>query len=210
MKSYLENRFLDVLLSIYLYNEHAGYTQLELLLKGFQQKYPEDKNMYLAIEKHLNDEKRHYQMFKSYFKKLGKEPYQVSARASYINTLVKKIFKKPIKKLNSNVLLNNEKDFLKLCRLIMITERRGIKQVSRILKMPFIIKHPYLHAVFSTIQKDEPSHCYPYQDFLLKHKSCAVGVWEYFADLATHTEMIALRFPLMFFNPTLQRVKFLD
>jgi hypothetical protein len=63
----LLNRFYDVLLSVYLYNEKRGFLYLDQLLAAFEKKYPGEAQLIAAIRKHAADERHHHSLFQAYF-----------------------------------------------------------------------------------------------------------------------------------------------
>ncbi len=205
MKKLLE-RFYDVLASIYIYNEYTGYKELENLLAAICEKYPQEKEFIAAVEKHTDDERVHYRMFRDYFEKAGKMPFTVTATYGYIDLFIKIIFRKPIEDLDKVEILNNDHLFYKLCRLIMMTEFRGMKQVDQLLANPLIKKNQALVKIFKIIKRDEPSHCYPYQYWLEKRKHHLPGFQEKFTDLWIHYSILLIKFPILFLNFRLGRM----
>lgn len=199
-------RFYDVLVSIYIYNEYTGYTELEKLLDAVIVKFPQEKEFIAAVEKHTSDERKHYLMFKDYFVKATRKPLVVGPTYGYIDLFIKLIFKKPIEELDREEIINNDEEFFKLCRLIMMTEFRGMKQVDKLLKNPLIKKNKSLVKIFKIIERDEPTHCYPYQKWLEKRNSHQPGFQEKFTDLWIHYSILLIKFPLLFFNFRLSRL----
>ena len=70
-------RFLDVLASIYIYNEHRGYTSLDRVLEAAQARCPCETAFIAAIAKHRADEHKHYRMFRRWFELRGTMPLKV-------------------------------------------------------------------------------------------------------------------------------------
>ena len=52
------DRFREALLSIYLYNEHRGYTQLERLERALRMHRPEQAELAAFVHHHAGDERR--------------------------------------------------------------------------------------------------------------------------------------------------------
>lgn len=198
-------RFYDVLVSVYLYNEKRGYIYLEELLLAFQKKYPSEDRILAAIQKHASDERHHHSLFESYFRERGKKPFRVGAWYGYCDQMVACLFGKTIDQLNPNDLLQNDEAFFRLCRLIMITEMRGMAQVKLIVKNPLIRRRKELADIFGVVQRDEPSHCYPYQTWLRKHGQQDPSLAEHLADAFVHYSLLFLKLPLLYFNPFLRR-----
>ncbi len=202
----LITRFYDVLLSIYIYNEYTGYIELEKLLAAIIQKHPEEKEFIAAVQKHTDDERKHYMMFKNYFTKNERMPFIVTDKYGYIDLFVKHIFKVKIEELDQNSIINNNEMFFKLCRLIMMTEFRGLKQVKTLLNNSLIKKNETLFKIFKVIEKDEPSHCYPYQYWLKKSDSHMPRLKEKLTDLWIHYSLMIIKVPVLLFNGKLKRM----
>ena len=64
---WFRKRYLDLLGSIYIYNEHRGYTSIDRILEAVRARHPEDKAFIEAVEKHRADERKQYVMFKRWF-----------------------------------------------------------------------------------------------------------------------------------------------
>lgn len=206
MKS-LVTRFHDILVSVYIYNEYTGYIELEKLVSSLKEKYPEEIEFIKDVEKHCDDERKHYLMFRNYFKKHDRMPFKILSTYGYVDLFIQHIFKKPIEDLNRDEILNDDKLFFKLCRLIMLTEFRGMKQVDNLLKVKIIRNHPTLYKIFRVIERDEPSHCYPYQNWLKKYNSHKPYFQEKLTDLWIHYSLVLLKIPFLFFNFRLKRME---
>lgn len=198
-------RFYDVLLSVYLYNEQRGYLYLNELHAAFKQKYPKEERIIASIRKHADDEHHHHSMFQSYFRRRHTQPFIVSSWYGYCDQMVSWMFGKTIDQLNPNKLIHDDDAFFSICRLIMITEMRGMAQVQLILKNPLIRRRPELVEIFSVVQRDEPSHCFPYQSWLRKHGKQEPTLMEHLVDSVVHYSLMFLKLPILYFNPFLQR-----
>jgi len=97
--------------------------------------------------------------------------------------------------------------FFKLCRLIMITEMRALKQVDILLASRLIKSKPALYKMFQVVRRDEPSHCYPYRDWLAKHGQNLPSRSESLADFYTHYSLIFFKIPLLYLNFRLKRTQ---
>lgn len=202
----LINRFHEILMSIYLYNEHRGYMQLEKLLDAFKRVFPEEGKMAASIEKHLSDEKKHFRLFKSYFLARKTMPYEIGKEAGYVDRLVGRVMGCTIEELDAEKILNDRTEFFKICRLIMMTEFRGMQQVGNILRNVFVKRDPSLVKIFSVVQQDEPSHCLPYKAWLERFQSHRPLLKERIADLVTHYSLMWYRLPLLFMNCRLKQL----
>ena len=65
-------RYLDVLASVYLYNEHRGYTALDRVIAAVGQLCPDEPAFLAEIARHRADEHKHYHMFRRWFERRGK------------------------------------------------------------------------------------------------------------------------------------------
>src|SRR5689334_10599610 len=74
MLAWFRRRYLDLLGSIYIYNEHRGYTSIDRILDAVKAHAPDDADFIAAVEKHRADERKHYVMFKRWFELQGKMP----------------------------------------------------------------------------------------------------------------------------------------
>jgi hypothetical protein len=196
----LANRIRDVILSIYLFNEHRGYTYLEKLAEAFRQKYPDDHIIIRAIEKHARDERTHYELFKNYFLQNGRQPFQIGAFYGYCDQMVKAIFGTDIAGIDPERIMRDEQAIYRLCRAIMVTERRGMSQVAALLRQPVIKSDPELARIFAIVEKDEPSHTFPYQHWLKKHQQEMPALRERIADAWIHYSLLLIKIPYLFFN----------
>lgn len=206
MKLFID-RYLRVLVSVYLYNEYRGYTELERLVVALREKYPSEHEFIAAVEKHTEDERKHYLMFRHYFESRGEMPLVVGSSSGYIDRLVSMIFGTNLDDLNTEEMVADDEKFFRLCRLIMITEFRGMKQVETILNSRLIRGSTELQRIFKIIERDEPSHCQPYQKWLRTHNSDEVTFREQVADFITHYSLITIKLPFLFCNPLHKRSK---
>ena len=74
MRNWFRERYLSILASIYIYNEHRGYTAVDDLLQAVRWRWPEDRELIARIEKHRADERKHYVMFRRWFERQGIMP----------------------------------------------------------------------------------------------------------------------------------------
>lgn len=202
----LSSRLYDVLVSVYIYNEYTGYIELEKLVSSLKEKYPEEHDFIKAVEKHCDDEKKHYLMFRNYFKKNNRMPFKIGPTYGYVDLFINHIFKRPIDELDRDEIVGNDQLFFKLCRLVMMTEFRGMKQVHELLKLEPIKKHQILYKIFKVVERDEPSHCYPYQYWLQKHNSHQPQFQEKVTDLWIHYSLSIIKIPFLFLNFRLSRM----
>ena len=70
MAGWFSRRYLDLLGSIYIYNEHRGYTAIDRVLEAIRARSPDDHELIAAVESHRADERKHYVMFRRWFERL--------------------------------------------------------------------------------------------------------------------------------------------
>ena len=211
MFAWFRNRYLDVLGSIYIYNEHRGYTAIDRVLEAVRVRSPDDTVLIAAIEGHRADERKHYVMFRRWFEQRGTMPIDVDRTFGHIDRFVEIIFRTPIDRLDTQAVIDRDELFERLCRVIALTERRGYRQVEILLASRMILSDPILTKIFRIIQKDEPSHWAPYEDWLLAHGRREPRWWERAIDGFIHSELLFIKLPALFLNPwTRRRTDWLD
>lgn len=200
-------RFYDVLASVYLYNEYVGWRGLERLLEAIRRRMPAERHFIAVVEKHAADERKHYFLFRRYFESRGTMPLQVNAAFGYVDQFIRLVFKSTPEDLDQETILGDDRQFFRMCRLIMMTEFRGMRQVEGLLRSRWIRRQPELERIYKVIEKDEPSHCIPYQSWLSARGGHQPGISERLADLFIHYSLVALKIPLLFFNRLTPRLK---
>lgn len=206
MPSFAE-RFYDVAASIYLYNEYTGWQGLERLLEAVRRKLPEEREFIAVIEKHTADERKHYFLFRKYFQNCGMMPLKVDSTFGYVDQFIQLIFRRRLGEIDQAAILADDRQFFRLCRLVMMTEFRGMKQVAGLLGNRMIQQNPELERIYRVIEKDEPSHCIPYQTWLEKRGSHLPGLAERLADLWIHYSLVLLKIPILFFSRRTPRLQ---
>lgn len=198
-------RYLDVLASIYLYNEHRGYTSIDRVLEAVKVRCPDDHVFIAAIEKHRADERKHYTMFRRWFELQGKMPLKVDRALGHIDRFVEIVFGHTIDEMDTQKVIDSPDMFERLCRVIMLTEMRGMWQVEKLLKSPLLKGDPVMLKIFKVVEKDEPSHWMPYRDWLARTGRRQAKWTERLADFWIHRELLFLKIPFLFLNPRLPR-----
>ena len=200
----ITQRFIDLVLSVYLYNEWRGYVQMEgMLIPQLEAKPDIDPNFLAAVKKHCADEKKHYGMFKGWFFANGRMPFEVGKSIGYFDALTRVL----IGKKNAEKTVLDDKTFAKLCRAIVLTEYRGINQVGTMLKWRSIKRDERLHRIFQVIEQDEPSHFIPYSKWLKEKGHRSPSVMEKVADFIVHYSIASLVIPVHFLNFRLKRIE---
>jgi hypothetical protein len=199
------DRYLDVLASVYIYNEHRGYTSLDRVLEAVRLHCPDDIDFIARVAKHRADERKHYLMFKRYFQLRGKMPLTVDRTVGHIDRFIETIFGCTIDDLDAEKIVAEPARFEKLCRVIMLTEQRGMTQVDSLLKNGFVRRDPVLMRIFKIIQRDEPSHWHPYHAWLSANGSVTARWRERATDFWIHKSLILAKLPSLFVNFRLAR-----
>jgi hypothetical protein len=205
MLDWFGRRYLDLLGSIYIYNEHRGYTAIDRVLEAVRVRSPEDTELIAAIESHRADERKHYVMFRRWFELRNVMPLSMGRGFGHIDRFIEILFRTPIERLNTQVVIENDDLFERLCRVISLTEQRGFRQVEILLKNRFVRSDPVLVKIFEIIHKDEPSHWAPYDGWLRAHGKREPKWWERAVDSFIHSELLFLKLPFLFLNPFVSR-----
>ena len=200
-------RFLDVLASIYIYNEHRGYTSLDRVLEAVRARCPGETNFVAAVEKHRADEEKHYRMFRRWFELRGRMPLKVDRTCGHIDHFIEWVFGCTIEDLDTAAIVADGDAFEKLCRVIMVTERRGMDQVEVLLKNPNVLSDKAMTQIFKVVERDEPSHWIPYDAWLRANGRRPQPRWqELWADYWIHKTLMLMKLPAVFINPASPRL----
>ncbi|MEC3950106.1 ferritin-like domain-containing protein [Sphingobium sp. HWE2-09] len=205
VREWLRQRYLDLLGSIYIYNEHRGYTAIDRVLEAIRVRSPDDIALIAAVERHRADERKHYLMFRRWFELRGTMPLHVDRACGHIDRFVEIMFHRGIDQLDTQGVIDNDDQFEKLCRIISLTEKRGFKQVETLLAHPLVRDDKVLMKIFAIVHRDEPSHWAPYDDWLRSHHRREHTRWEKAVDGFIHSELLFLKLPLLFLNPFMRR-----
>ena len=205
MFAWFRNRYLDLLGSIYIYNEHRGYTAIDRVLEAVRARSPDDHAFIAAIEKHRADERKHYRMFRRWFEKRGQMPLSVDRTCGHIDRFVEIMFGSTIDQLDTSAVIADDRLFEKLCRVISLTEQRGYRQVEILLAHPLVRRDEGLMKIFRIIKQDEPSHWEPYDAWLRAHRKREPKWWERAVDTFIHSELLFLKLPALFLNFRMRR-----
>ena len=194
-------RFLDVLASIYIYNEHRGYTSLDRVLEAVRARCPGDAAFIAAVEKHRADEEKHYRMFKRWFVLRGIMPLKVDRTCGHIDHFIENVFGCPIEELDTAAIVADPDAFERLCRVIMITEQRGMARVDTLLRNRHILSDKGMKRIFEVVERDEPSHWQPYEAWLRAHGRRPTATWrERLTDYWIHKSLMLAKLPAIFLD----------
>ena len=205
MLNRFRERYLDLLGSIYIYNEHRGYTALDRVLEAVRARSPDDHRFIARIEKHRADERKHYLMFRHWYEKQGKMPLYVDRTCGHIDRFVGIMFRSKIDDLDPKLIIGRDYLFERMCRVIALTEKRGYRQVEILLRNSIVLSDKRLVKIFQIIQADEPDHWAPYEGWLEAHGKRRDSWWERAIDGFIHSELLLLKLPILFFTPRLGR-----
>ena len=205
MAGWFTRRYLDLLGSIYIYNEHRGYTAIDRVLEAVRARSPDDAKLIAAIESHRADERKHYVMFRRWFERRGVMPLKVDRKFGHIDRFIEIMFGRTIDRLDTQAVIDSDELFERLCRVISLTEQRGYRQVEVLLANRMVLSDPVLTRIFAIIRKDEPSHWAPYDAWLRQHGKRQPKWWERAVDGFIHSELLFLKLPVLFLNPWIPR-----
>lgn len=205
MSQWFTRRYLDLLGSIYIYNEHRGYTAIDRVLEAIRARSPDDLALIAAVERHRADERKHYTMFKRWFERRGVMPLELDRKFGHIDRFVELMFGRTIDRLDTREVIARDELFERLCRVISLTEQRGYRQVEVLLANKHVMSDPVLVRIFEVIRKDEPSHWAPYDGWLQAHARREPTWWERAVDGLIHSELLFLKLPALFLNPFVKR-----
>jgi hypothetical protein len=200
-----KRRYLDLLGSIYVYNEHRGYTAIDRVIQAVRLRWPNDSALIARIEKHRTDERKHYLMFKNWFQRRGTMPLAVDRTCGHIDRFVGIMFRAQIDQLDPARIIGDDRLFERLCRVISLTEKRGHRQVEILLASPIVREDRRLMKIFRIIEQDEPSHWAPYDGWLQAHGRRQAQWWERVIDSFIHSELLFVKLPVLFVNGRLDR-----
>lgn len=199
-------RYLEVLGSVYLYNEHRGYTALDRVVAAVRRVCPEDAVFLAAIERHRADEAKHYQMFRRWFERRGTMPLALDRAAGHIDRFVQQAFGCSIDSLETERVVADPSAFERLCRVIVLTEQRGLRQVETLLRHRWVRSDPVLLRIFTIIRRDEPDHFRPYREWLEQRGRARASWRERWIDLGIHRRLVLGHLPAVFLDPALPRL----
>jgi hypothetical protein len=199
-------RYLDVLASIYIYNEFRGYTSLDRVLEAVRQRCPDEAGFIAEVTKHRADEHKHYVMFRRWFERQGRMPLKVDHSCGHIDRFIQWVFGCTIEQLDTAKVVADTEEFERLCRVIMLTEQRGYRQVEIILQNRLIMSDPVMKRIFEIVHADEPDHFLPYQRWLERQGRDTAKWNERAADWCIHKVLMLIKLPSLFLDPGTPRL----
>jgi hypothetical protein len=200
-------RYLDVLASVYIYNEFRGYTSLDRVLEAVRARCPDETEFIAEVTKHRADEHKHYLMFKRWFERQGHLPLKVDRGVGHIDRFIQWVFRCTIEELDTGAIVANADQFEQLCRVIMLTEQRGFRQVEVLLKNRTIRADPVMRKIFEIVHRDEPDHFLPYQRWLEAQGRVTAKWNERAADWCIHKVLMLVKLPALFLDAGCERLE---
>jgi hypothetical protein len=125
-------------------------------------------------------------------------------KAGNIDGIIQLFFGCDIDTLDADAVLSRPGGFGKLCRAIALTERRGMEMVKQFLASSLVSSDPHLVKILKVVERDEPSHWQPYEEWILRHDGGRTQLRERIADSLAHGAVLAM-FPFLLLNPRLPR-----
>lgn len=205
MFRFLRSRYLDLIGSIYIYNEHRGYTAIDRVLRAVRTRWPDDLAFIAEIEKHRADEQKHYLMFRRWFERRGIMPFEIDRACGHIDRFIEIMFRSRIDELEPERMVGNDVLFARLCRIVSLTEKRGHRQVLTLFRNRAVQSDRVLMKIFRVIEADEPSHWAPYDKWLEANSKCDPTWLERAVDSMIHSELLLVKLPYLFLNAHLMR-----
>jgi hypothetical protein len=138
MRRRFQRRYLDLLGSIYIYNEHRGYTAIDRVLEAVRTRWPDDAELIAKIEKHRADERKHYLMFRAGSSGAASCRSRSTAPAAISTASSASCSARRSTTLDPDLIVNRSDLFERLCRVISLTEKRGHRQVEILLRHPIV------------------------------------------------------------------------
>ncbi|MBU6267355.1 MAG: ferritin-like domain-containing protein [Sphingomonadales bacterium] len=192
---------------MYLYNEYRGYTSLDRVLAAVRVRCPDDRAFIAAIEQHRADEEKHYRMFRRWFERQGRMPLAVGRGYGHIDHFIAFAFGVDIEHLDTTAVVADPAAFERLCRVIALTEQRGLAQVEILRGNAIVQADPVMRRIFAIIHHDEPRHFLPYLEWLARHGLPIASRRERLADWCIHKLLMLWKLPILFCNPWAPRLR---
>jgi hypothetical protein len=133
-------------------------------------------------------------------------PLVVDRGVGHIDRFIQWVFRCSIEELDTHRIVTQPEEFERLCRVIMLTEQRGYRQVEIILKNRLIMSDPVMKKIFQIVHRDEPDHFLPYQRWL-ERQGRATARWnERAADWCIHKVLMLGKLPALFLDAGRARI----
>jgi len=116
------------------------------------------------------------------------------------------VFGCPIDELDTQGVIASADEFEQLCRVIMLTEQRGMRQVEILLKNPHVLSDKVMTRIFRIVEKDEPDHWIPYESWLTANGRVTARWRERWADFWIHKSLMLVKLPALFLKRSTPRM----
>jgi hypothetical protein len=125
----------------------------------------------------------------------------------HIDRFIFRTFGCEIDDLDTDEVASDPAAFEQLCRVIMLTEQRGYRQVEVLLENGWVLSDPIMSRIFRIVHKDEPGHFLPYQHWLERQGRATARFSERLSDFWIHRALLFGRIPAIFLDPGLPRLE---
>ena len=139
-------------------------------------------------------------MFIYFLRKNKIKPLRVPRVYGYVDAFIELVFGSQTGDLNHQRILADQSQRFSLFRLIMMTEKRGLKQVQAVLRQGWVKRNSELVHLFQVIESDEPSHFEPYEAHLELNGAQGLTFKERLADLWIHYSLMLLKLPFLYLS----------
>jgi len=134
-------------------------------------------------------------------------PLAMDRRVGHIDRFIYRTFGCTIDELDTGAIIADPAEFERLCRVIMLTEQRGYRQVEILLRNGWVRSDPVMARIFAIVHRDEPGHFLPYQHWLEGQGRATVRFSERLTDFWIHRALLFGRIPALFLDPALPRLE---
>jgi hypothetical protein len=145
-------------------------------------------------------------MFKRWFELRGRMPLSMDTRFGHIDHFIRRAFGTEIDELDTNAILADPALFEQLCRVIVLTEQRGLAQLDILLRNRAVRSDAVLTRIFRIIHADEPDHFLPYRDWLERRARPVETRRERLIDWSIHASLLLHRLPALFLDAAAPRM----
>jgi len=168
---------------------------------------PDEHAFITAVEKHRADERKHYTMFRRWFERRGQMPLKVDRTCGHIDHFIEAVFGCTIENLDTAAIIADGVEFEKLCRVIMLTEQRGMRQVEVLLANRHVLSDPVMTRLFRIVEADEPGHWMPYHAWLTANGRVTAHWRERWVDYWIHKSLMLVKLPALFLHAGAPRLE---
>ena len=146
-------------------------------------------------------------MFRRWFERSGRMPLAMDRRVGHIDRFILRTFGCPIDALDTAEVAASPGEFEQLCRVIMLTEQRGMRQVEILLHNGHVLSDPVMTRLFRIVERDEPDHWMPYHAWLTENGRVTARWRERWADYWIHKSLMLAKLPALFLHAGAPRLE---